>query len=86
MALLGRFVRGPLALPDDVATELGRDRARADPLSDAFNEAAFDGNYVRDTRRLLERALEHGIGSVPDAPAELVALFEHLDTEPEWLD
>jgi len=86
MALLGRFVRGPLALPDDVATELGRDRARADPLSDAFIEAAFDGGYVRDTRKLVDQALEHGIGSVPNAPAELAALFEHLDAEPDWLD
>ncbi|HEX4249878.1 MAG TPA: hypothetical protein VH008_18580, partial [Pseudonocardia sp.] len=86
LGILGRFVSGPLALPDDVATELGRDRARADPLSDAFIEAAFDDGYVRDVRRLVDRALSDGIGSVPDAPAELVALFEHLDTEPDWLD
>jgi hypothetical protein len=86
LSLFGRFVSGPLALPDDVATELGRDRARADPLSDAFIDAAFDGGYVRDTRRLVELALRDGIASVPDAPAELGALFEHLDTEPDWLD
>ena len=86
LTLLGRFVRGPLALPDDVATELGRDRARADPISDAFIAAAFDANYVRDTRRLIDQALDHGIDSVTNAPPELVALFEHLDTEPEWLD
>ena len=31
-------------------------------------------------------ALDDGIGSVVEAPPELVALFEHLDTEPVWLD
>ncbi|MDT7670529.1 MAG: hypothetical protein QOC74_3312 [Pseudonocardiales bacterium] len=86
MSVFGRFVSGPLALPDEVATELGRDRARADPLSDAFIGAAFDGGYAREARRLVDRALEHGIAAVPDAPAELVALFAHLDTEPAWLD
>lgn len=41
---------------------------------------------MRNGRRMLERALEHGIDSVPDAPAELVALFEHLDNPPAWYD
>ena len=86
LRMFGRFVRGPLALPDEVATELGRDRARADALSDAFITVAFDGGYARNARKLVDQALEHGIDSVPDSPAELVALFEHLDTEPQWLD
>jgi hypothetical protein len=84
--LLGRFVAGPLALPDEVARELGRDRARADPLSDAFIDAAFERGFVGKTRAFVDQALAQGIGAVPDAPPELVALFEHLDTEPEWLD
>jgi hypothetical protein len=84
--LLGRFVAGPLALSDDVARELGRDRARADPLSDALIDAAFERGFVGKTRALLDQALRDGIGAVPDAPPELVALFEHLDTEPQWLD
>jgi hypothetical protein len=84
--VFGLFVSGPLPLPDDVATELGRDRARADVLSDAFISAAFDGGYAGRARKLLDQALEHGIAAVPDAPAELVALFGHLDAEPEWLD
>ncbi|MDT7632150.1 MAG: hypothetical protein QOI50_4080, partial [Pseudonocardiales bacterium] len=86
MSVFGRFVSGPLALPDEVATELGRDRARADPLSDAFISAAFDGGYARSARRLVDQALDHGIATVPEAPPELVALFGHLDSEPAWLD
>lgn len=33
-------------------------------------------------RKLLNHALDHGIDAVPDAPAELQALFEHLDNPP----
>src|SRR5882672_1551769 len=66
--LLGRFVAGPLALPDEVARELGRDRARADPLSDAFIDAAFERGSVGKTRALVEQALADGIGAVTDAP------------------
>jgi hypothetical protein len=83
---LSRFVTGPVEFPDDVVTELGRDRARSDPLSDAFMEAAFKGKYAREARKMVDQALDHGIGSVPDASPELVALFKHLDTEPDWLD
>ena len=83
---LGRFVDGPIALPDLVAGELGRDRARADALSDEFIGAAFAGKYAHEARKMVDQALDHGIDSVPDASPELVALFKHLDTEPAWLD
>ncbi|WP_280236115.1 oxygenase MpaB family protein [Nocardia cyriacigeorgica] len=84
--MAGLFVKGPLALPDEVARELGRDRGRADPLSDDFVEAAFSGHYSREVRKLVDQALGEGIDAVTDAPPELKALFDHLDTEPEWLD
>ncbi len=41
---------------------------------------------MRSGREMLERALEFGIESVPEAPPELVTLFEHLDNPPEWYD
>jgi hypothetical protein len=85
-AFIGRFVPGSLALPDDVVRELGRDRARGDHLSDALVEAAFAGGWTRRLHSLVDQGLDHGIASVADAPPELVALFEHLDTEPDWLD
>jgi hypothetical protein len=37
-------------------------------------------------RRMLERALDEGIESVPDAPDSLKRLFEELDNPPEWVD
>jgi hypothetical protein len=54
-ALLGRFVAGPLALPDEVAHELGR--ARADALSDGLIDAAFERGFVGKTRELVDQAL-----------------------------
>jgi hypothetical protein len=83
---LSRFVSGDLSLPDSVIHDMGRDRARADPLSDTFIEAAFANGYARDARKLVETALQTGIDSLPDPPVELTALFTHLDAEPDWLD
>src|SRR5438105_15468473 len=83
-AFTGRFVSGPLTLPDDVVRELGRDRARGDVLSDALVDAAFAGGWARRLHGLVDQALDHGIDSGADAPPELVALFEHLDAEPDW--
>jgi hypothetical protein len=37
-------------------------------------------------RGLMLQALSSGIESVPDAPQEIVNLFEHLDRKPEWFD
>lgn len=37
-------------------------------------------------QRMLTQAIDHGIASVPDPPAELVALFQSLDHVPFWVD
>lgn len=37
-------------------------------------------------QRMLLRAIDHGIESVPDPPTELVSLFEQLDHVPFWVD
>ncbi|MGQ4618930.1 oxygenase MpaB family protein [Nocardia sp. R7R-8] len=36
--------------------------------------------------KMLAQALDEGIDAVENAPAELVRLFEQLDTVPEWVD
>ncbi|MGL6236096.1 MAG: oxygenase MpaB family protein [Segniliparus sp.] len=58
---------------------------QGDELMDAVVEQ-FREMGMAEGRKLLDQALDHGIESVPDAPAELVALFEPLDRTPEWLD
>jgi hypothetical protein len=37
-------------------------------------------------RGMVLQALSSGTESVPDAPQEIVNLFEHLDRKPEWFD
>ncbi len=54
--------------------------------SDTFIETAFADGYAGKVRPMVVQALDHGIDSVEDAPAELKALFHHLETEPDWLD
>ncbi|MDT7598816.1 MAG: hypothetical protein QOK26_893 [Pseudonocardiales bacterium] len=55
--VLGRFVTAPLAGPDEVARELGCDRVRADTLSDALTDAAFErGFFARLQRHSAWRA------------------------------
>lgn len=58
---------------------------RTDPLADAV-AADFAELGRSASRALLDRALQQGIGSVPDAPRSLHALFEQLDHVPVWVD
>lgn len=37
-------------------------------------------------KKAFDQALQLGIESVPDAPAELVEFFQLVDTDPDWLD
>ncbi|AYF74283.1 DUF2236 domain-containing protein [Nocardia yunnanensis] len=56
-----------------------------DPLADAVVEM-FRRLPAGTGRAMFETALEQGIDAVPDAPAELKALFAQLDSVPFWLD
>src|SRR5258705_2371862 len=58
---------------------------RADPLADAVVEV-FASMPEEAWRQMLDRALEHGIDSIPDAPEPLRALFAQLDHVPFWVD
>ncbi|MDC3954702.1 oxygenase MpaB family protein [Polyangium jinanense] len=56
-----------------------------DPLAD--DVVRFFATLPRgEGHRLLSRAVDHGIDSIPEAPAPLVALFAELDVRPEWVD
>src|SRR3569623_315541 len=58
---------------------------QGDELMDAV-VARFRDMGMTEGRALLDRALDLGIASVPDAPEEFVALFERLDNPPNWYD
>jgi len=73
----------PLMAPGDLrCTAAQRDSFRrftqvGDPLADDV-VAMFKRLPVGEGRRMFEIAVERGIDAVPDAPAELVALFQQL--------
>ena len=81
---LFRWVVGSDPHPTDAQVEaLKGYLVMGDPLADAVvAQARTDGHG----RALLDQALAHGIATVADAPAALVALFAQLDREPIWLD
>ena len=57
---------------------------RLDPLADAVVESIE--KMPGRGWQMLERALTHGISSVPDAPDSFRALFAELDAVPAWVD
>src|SRR5262245_48467927 len=58
---------------------------RADPLADAVVEV-FATMAEEEWRQMLDRALERGIDTVPNAPEPLRRLFAQLDHVPFWVD
>ncbi|MCG8313937.1 MAG: DUF2236 domain-containing protein [Pseudomonadales bacterium] len=56
-----------------------------DPLADAV-VAMYKDLPAGQGRKLLDKALEDGIGSVANPPQPLVDLFAQVDDEPIWLD
>ncbi|HEX8715101.1 MAG TPA: oxygenase MpaB family protein, partial [Solirubrobacteraceae bacterium] len=64
---------------------LAAGRRRGDPHADAlvarFRELPGGAGW-----KMFERALEHGVDAVEDAPCELRALLEHASGSPSWLD
>lgn len=58
---------------------------QGDELMDAV-VARFREMGMRKGRRMLDQALDEGIESVPQPPAELIDLFNQLDNPPAWYD
>src|SRR5262245_8594633 len=58
---------------------------RRDPVAEAV-VAALCGDGSGQGKRLLDLALEQGIGAVPNPPRALVRLFEQIDDVPFWVD
>jgi hypothetical protein len=58
---------------------------QGDPAADALVRW-MHGFGLREGRALFERALERGMGDVPNPPAPLRAFFEEIEVVPAWLD
>ena len=84
---LERRTKSRLDIPDELATAWGRAMNTGDRLGDVYIAEAFATPSGRArARKDVEQALSHGIESVQDPSPELVALFDQINTDPEWLD
>ncbi|HXL59688.1 MAG TPA: hypothetical protein VN959_03300, partial [Mycobacterium sp.] len=84
---LERRAKSDLDISYELATAWGRAMNTGDRLGDAYIMAAFASPSGRArARQDVEQALGHGIESVQDPSPELVALFDQINTDPEWLD
>ncbi len=73
--------------PDDQVRRFAEAYYDADPVAEAFVDEVYLGALgPKRGRAMLDQALAHGVGSVPDAPASLLRLFEEFERDPEWLD
>lgn len=72
---------------DDYVQRFAQAYYHADPVAEAFVDEVYLGEIgPKAGRAMLDEALDHGIESVPDAPASMVRLFEEFETAPDWLD
>ncbi len=70
---------------DEVVARLKDHLWDGDPLMDDV-AVMFQRLQPGVGRKLFEQALEQGIHTLTDPPAELVALFQQLDRVPDWID
>jgi ER-bound oxygenase mpaB/B'/Rubber oxygenase, catalytic domain len=72
--------------PDEYVTRFANAYYDSDPVAEAFVDEVYLERGANEGRRLLDRAIERGIDSIPDAPDSMKALFEEFERDPEWLD
>ncbi len=73
-------------LPDATVRTWAESYFRADPVAEAFVDEVYLVRGQAEGRAMVERALAHGVDSVPDAPPSLRRLFAELEVRPAWLD
>jgi hypothetical protein len=73
-------------LPDEIVRTWAKTYYDADPVAEAFVEQVYMKLGQKAGREMVDRALEHGVGSIPDAPESLKTLFAEFETPPAWLD
>jgi len=82
-----KLANGRVDLPDDIIRQFGVAMNTGDRLGDTYIDTAFATREGKArARKDVEQALEKGIESVADPSPELLALFEQINTDPEWVD
>ncbi|HEY1970842.1 MAG TPA: oxygenase MpaB family protein [Pseudonocardia sp.] len=83
-----RLIAGVTKVDEQLLDQLGRGMFARDELGARLVAAMRRpaGDRQRVTMAQFKRALEHGIGSVPDAAVELREFFAVVDQVPDWVD
>jgi ER-bound oxygenase mpaB/B'/Rubber oxygenase, catalytic domain len=71
---------------DEYVERFARAYYDTDPVAEAFVADVYDTLGMKRGRELLDRALEHGVDAVPDAPESMRRLFAEFETPPAWLE
>ncbi len=72
--------------PDELVRQFAGSYYEADPVAEAFVDEVYMARGAGTGRQLLDRAIAHGIDSVPDAPDSMRRLFKEFELTPDWLD
>ena len=72
--------------PDDYVRRFAHAYYDTDPVAEAFVADVYDTLGAKAGRAMLDRAIEQGVGAVPDAPPSMRQLFDEFETSPPWLD
>jgi hypothetical protein len=82
-----QLAKSRLDLPEETIRQFGVAVNTGDRLGDTYIYAAFATRAGRSrARKDVEHALEKGIKSVSNPSPELLALFEQIDTDPDFVD
>lgn len=83
---LARLVWGKPLAPDEREWQRVTDALwQGDQAMDKLVAWMFEQGPAA-SKKMFDQALQQGIESVPEAPAELVEFFRHVDRDPDWLD
>jgi hypothetical protein len=85
-AVARRVLGFDLVPPEDTVRDFAHGCFDADPTAEAFVDEVYLARSVNEGRRMLDRAIAHGVEAVPDAPASMIRLFEESERDPDWLD
>lgn len=83
---LTRRAHADVMLDDGVAAAMGRSLNTGDRLGDAWYADARRRGSPRQARTEFHTALERGVSAVEDPSPALIALFDQITAEPDWLD
>ncbi|RJQ67521.1 DUF2236 domain-containing protein [Pseudonocardiaceae bacterium YIM PH 21723] len=85
-SIFTRIMGWDLLPSDEVVRKFADSYYQADPVAEAFVDEVYLVRGAAEGRRMLDRAIEHGVDSIPDAPESMRRLFDEFEQIPDWVD